>query len=101
MPEPPEVDTLIAACLDGKPFAWQTLVDQIAPGVLRTIHGLARATGRTLTEAEVGRYARRAFESLRKDNYAMLRLWDPSIKAETFLAIVVRRAMQAAESGKR
>ncbi len=88
---------LIKACIESRPFAWQAFVDQCAHAVLESIRSFGKSTGRQWGDEEVAGYSRKVFENLRADDYAMLRGFDPSMNAETFLTVAVRRAVLAAE----
>jgi hypothetical protein len=98
MPKSPLTGDLIKACLEARPFAWQAFVDQCAPAVLESIRSLGHSTGRKWTEDEVARYSTKVFESLRAEDYALLRSLDSTMNSETFLTVVVRRTVSASES---
>ena len=88
---------LIKACLESRPFAWQAFVDQCAPAVLESIRSLGISTGRKWKDAEIASFSTKVFESLRADNYELLRKLDATMNTDTFLTVVVRRAVAAAE----
>lgn len=91
----PITPDLIMACIESRPFAWQTFVDQSAQVVMESIRSLGKSTGRQWTDEEVAELSKKVFESLRADNFELLRGFDPKMNAETFLTVAVRRAVLA------
>lgn len=97
MSKSPLTAELVNACLESRPFAWQALVDQCAPAVLEAIQSLGKSTGRKWKDEDVASFSAKVFESLRADNYGLLRTFDATMNADTFLTVVVRRAVATAE----
>ena len=89
MPEPP-VD--LEACVNGDPFAWRRFVDRFGPvihaAVRRTV--LRRAPG---DDAALDDIAQEVFVRLVKDDFRLLRTYDPARAAlTTWLTLVARSA---------
>lgn len=89
------VASLARACLDGRPFAWQALVDGCASTVVELIGDFDRLTGTDRTPQSLEAMVARVFESLRADNLAALRDIPPETNGRIFLGIIVRRVLHA------
>lgn len=94
-PQSIQISTLARACLEGRPFAWQALVDECAPTVVELIGELDRLTGTDRTSGELEEMAARVFEALRANNHAAMREITPETNGRIFLGIIVRRVLLA------
>lgn len=86
-----EETSLVRSCLEHRPFAWQQFVDRYLPVVLQSIQEFDVQTNQSWTEKHREEIARHVFDRLRKDDFDLLRRWDPDSNFDTFLVIATRR----------
>ena len=82
---------LIHACLQQRPFAWQSFADRFLPTVLKTIQEIDVQTVRGWPESQHHELARTIFWRLKQDDFQLLREWDNATDFETWLVVLTRR----------
>jgi len=81
----------LAACLRGEKRAWDALVERVAPIVLAAVRRTLRGFGASHAESDAEDVAQEVFVRLVKDDFRLLRTYDPSRAAlSTWLTLVAR-----------
>ncbi len=82
---------MIQACLEHRPFAWQSFVDRNLATVISIIGQINEANSLNLTEARRDSLAEDVFRQLRANDFELLRKFHENGTFRTFLIICTRR----------
>jgi len=88
---PPGTDkTLIQACIEGRPGAWEELVRRYSPLILAVARRSLRSRGVPPNTEDLDDICENTFYAFVKDEFALLRQYDDRFAFTTYVGVVAR-----------